>query len=333
MRRDKLARAGYDVTIYDERLAWEKPCGGGLTHKAIVAYPFLLNGPYPKKLVHTVELISSLRTAALSATRSSDRHLLAHGTQRTAARARRGRRLPLVRSRVTRIDTAGTARSPDSRAMTNRSRLRRHRRRRAQRPASRHASPRTRRPGNDPRLFHSGPRATPFASSSCARFEGYHLVVPAHRPSFRRHLRQHGAAHQPRIAPLRSIKFLRDEGHSTEGARFYSHVLPSPQMPTLQRRPIAGNNWAHGGRRRRPGRSDYGRRPLLRVCAPANCWPKRSIAERPAAISRAVRADFSADLEFATRVARDVYRGRFLGGCGHHAHDSVHRPQCHVPQR
>ena len=54
-----LANAGYSVTIFDERLAWEKPCGGGLTHKASVAYPFLLNGPYPKKLVHTVELISS----------------------------------------------------------------------------------------------------------------------------------------------------------------------------------------------------------------------------------------------------------------------------------
>ena len=36
---ERLARAGYAVTIYDEHLAWEKPCGGGLTHKAIEAYP------------------------------------------------------------------------------------------------------------------------------------------------------------------------------------------------------------------------------------------------------------------------------------------------------
>src|SRR5665213_2928694 len=56
---ERLARAGYGVTIYDERLAWEKPCGGGLTHKAVVAYPFLLNGPHPKKLISTVDLISS----------------------------------------------------------------------------------------------------------------------------------------------------------------------------------------------------------------------------------------------------------------------------------
>jgi flavin-dependent dehydrogenase len=56
---EHLARSGCSVTIYDEHLAWEKPCGGGLTHKAIQAYPFLLNGPYPKKLIRTVELISS----------------------------------------------------------------------------------------------------------------------------------------------------------------------------------------------------------------------------------------------------------------------------------
>src|SRR2546423_14601938 len=56
---EQLALAGHQVDIYDEHLAWEKPCGGGLTHKAIQAYPFLLNGPYPKKLIRTVELISS----------------------------------------------------------------------------------------------------------------------------------------------------------------------------------------------------------------------------------------------------------------------------------
>jgi len=43
--RERLARAGVAVTIYDEHLAWEKPCGGGLTHKAIVAYPFLRGKP------------------------------------------------------------------------------------------------------------------------------------------------------------------------------------------------------------------------------------------------------------------------------------------------
>src|ERR1700683_4865873 len=56
---EQLATAGFNVTLYDEHLAWEKPCGGGLTHKAISLYPFLLDGPQPKKIVQTAELISS----------------------------------------------------------------------------------------------------------------------------------------------------------------------------------------------------------------------------------------------------------------------------------
>jgi len=56
---EQLARAGHKVDIFDEHLAWEKPCGGGLTHKAIQCFPFLLNNPYPKKLVNSLELISS----------------------------------------------------------------------------------------------------------------------------------------------------------------------------------------------------------------------------------------------------------------------------------
>ena len=56
---EQLARAGHAVKIFDEHLAWEKPCGGGLTHKAIQCFPFLLDNPYPKKLVRAVELIAS----------------------------------------------------------------------------------------------------------------------------------------------------------------------------------------------------------------------------------------------------------------------------------
>src|ERR1700676_3762623 len=56
---ERLATAGFKVTIFDEHLAWEKPCGGGLTHKAIETYPFLLDAAHPKKIIRTAELISS----------------------------------------------------------------------------------------------------------------------------------------------------------------------------------------------------------------------------------------------------------------------------------
>jgi geranylgeranyl reductase len=48
---ERLARAGLNTMVFDEKLAWEKPCGGGITYKAYDQYPYLLNNDTPKKLI------------------------------------------------------------------------------------------------------------------------------------------------------------------------------------------------------------------------------------------------------------------------------------------
>ncbi len=48
---ERLARAGLRTIIIDEKLAWEKPCGGGLTYKAYSQYPYLIENDTPKKVV------------------------------------------------------------------------------------------------------------------------------------------------------------------------------------------------------------------------------------------------------------------------------------------
>jgi len=48
---ERLARAGLDTRVFDEKLAWEKPCGGGLTYKAYRDYPFLINNDTPKRII------------------------------------------------------------------------------------------------------------------------------------------------------------------------------------------------------------------------------------------------------------------------------------------
>lgn len=53
-----LADGGRHVLLFDERLAWEKPCGGGLTHKALQQYPFLGDARDHGNLVENCELIS-----------------------------------------------------------------------------------------------------------------------------------------------------------------------------------------------------------------------------------------------------------------------------------
>src|SRR5688572_568011 len=45
----RLASAGVSTVLLDEKLAWEKPCGGGLTWKAYSQYPFLADNDTPRK--------------------------------------------------------------------------------------------------------------------------------------------------------------------------------------------------------------------------------------------------------------------------------------------
>jgi flavin-dependent dehydrogenase len=49
---ENLARVGLHTVLVDEKLAWEKPCGGGLTFKAYQRYPFLIENSHPKKIVN-----------------------------------------------------------------------------------------------------------------------------------------------------------------------------------------------------------------------------------------------------------------------------------------
>src|SRR5256885_13900120 len=53
---EQLASAGMRVSLFDEKLAWEKPCGGGLTHKAYSQYPFLIENSTPKRFVRETVL-------------------------------------------------------------------------------------------------------------------------------------------------------------------------------------------------------------------------------------------------------------------------------------
>ena len=56
---ERLACAGLDVMVFDEKLAWEKPCGGGLTYKAYSQYPFLIENSTPKRLITETTLAAA----------------------------------------------------------------------------------------------------------------------------------------------------------------------------------------------------------------------------------------------------------------------------------
>ena len=55
---ERLARAGLDVTLFDPKGAWEKPCGGGVTTKALERYAYLLDDPsWPSQPIDRITLV------------------------------------------------------------------------------------------------------------------------------------------------------------------------------------------------------------------------------------------------------------------------------------
>ncbi len=59
MAAERLARAGAPVTLFEERVGWEKPCGGGLPYKALRRYPFLLEASEEHACIRDAELVAT----------------------------------------------------------------------------------------------------------------------------------------------------------------------------------------------------------------------------------------------------------------------------------
>ncbi len=74
---EQLASQGLRPIVFDEKLAWEKPCGGGLTYKAYHRYPFLIDNATPKKVVHETVLAAPKRWFGLAQTPIAAADLLA----------------------------------------------------------------------------------------------------------------------------------------------------------------------------------------------------------------------------------------------------------------
>jgi flavin-dependent dehydrogenase len=309
---ERLASAGFQVTIYDERLAWEKPCGGGLTHKAIEAYPFLLDAPHPKKLVRTAELISSHGHRA--------RFEMSHPIVIYARKVLNGLLLDravaagctAVCSRVTSVDTNGervrltTSASPEERisdfvvlAAGARNQL----------------LPETTAlgaPDLEMTLGYFVPTEEDIIKIKFLKqFEGYlwsfpradHLSVgicgrmgQTSSQELRRHLSD----------------FVEEEKIPMNGARFYSHVLPSPQAQTLRGRRIVGRNWGMAGDAAACVDPITGE-GLYYALRSGDLLAQALIENQPQTYPERLRAAFSCDLEFAANIARKVFRGTFLG--------------------
>jgi flavin-dependent dehydrogenase len=308
---ERLASAGFEVTLFDEHLAWEKPCGGGLTHKAVRSYPFLLDGPYPKKSIHRVELISSHGDRALL---PLDNPIVIYSRavlnglllDRAASAGCR-----VVRSHVTAVDIAGKSPSLTAEGAAHKA---------------------------DFLILAAGarnvffPKTRPFAPEDLEITVGYFVPCCADsiQVKFVRGLQGYiwsfpradhlsvgicggMSRHTSRELQAHLAEFLREERISVRDARFYSHVLPSPRAHTLASRRIAGPNWALIGDA--AGLVDpITGEGLYYALRSGELLAQSLISGQPESYACRVRDDFSADLQIAARIARRFYHGRFLGG-------------------
>ncbi|MGH9839887.1 MAG: NAD(P)/FAD-dependent oxidoreductase [Blastocatellia bacterium] len=55
----ELSRNGIEVLLFDAREPWEKPCGGGVTSKALREFDFLKHNDAPKQMVSSLRLITA----------------------------------------------------------------------------------------------------------------------------------------------------------------------------------------------------------------------------------------------------------------------------------
>ncbi|HVB07878.1 MAG TPA: NAD(P)/FAD-dependent oxidoreductase [Candidatus Acidoferrales bacterium] len=308
---EKLAGAGFSVTLFDEHLAWEKPCGGGLTHKAIERYPFLLHGPQAKKEIRTAELISSRGHRArfeMSRPIVIYSRAILNGLllDRAAAAG-----CETVHARVTRVETgaegvtltaSGREHSADFVVLAA---------------------------GARNQLL---PDTTPLRPQDLEVTLGY--FIPAKEEivkikfldrmngylwSFPRtdHLSVGICATMAKYttSKLRQLldDFVREEQIGTEGACFYSHVLPSPEFGTLRHRKIIGPNWALAGDAAACVDPITGE-GLFYALRSGDLLAQAIMQGQPESYPARLRAEFVADLEIATRLVRLVFRGRFLGG-------------------
>jgi geranylgeranyl reductase family protein len=312
---ERLARAGLDTVIFDEKLAWEKPCGGGLTFKAWSEYPFLMENDTPKKLITQTNIAApkagsaalKLRQPLLVYSRFDLNRMLLQRAENAGAQIEKTRVLGLDRQ-----DGGWQIRTKTGSV-----------------PA-------------DFCVIATGARnplrdtGTEWAAGDTATALGYY--VPGQQEQidiqflpgldgyiwvFPRcgHLSVGicGKSQSAQVMRARLEQYMRERSISYRGAAFFGHVLPSLTRHSWQRNRVAGDRWMAVGDA--AGLVDPITGEGLYYAMRSGDLASRSILDEshaPEAKAQAyrtlLREDFMADLEFGSLLSGRVYSSSFMFG-------------------
>jgi geranylgeranyl reductase family protein len=311
---EQLASAGMRVRLFDEKLAWEKPCGGGLTFKAYNQYPFLIDNPTPKRFVtETVlaapragEVKMKLDDPLLIYSRLDLNRMLLERAERAGA--------AIEKTRVTGLERRGSGwqlRTPSGATVDTDYCI---------------VATGARNP-----LREVGTQLKPEDTMSALGYyvpaqqeridiqflpglEGYIWIFPRCG-----HLSVGicGKGEPASALRKRLEQYMTERGLSWKGAAFYSHLLPSLDTRSWRSNRVAGDGWAAVGDA--AGLVDPITGEGLYYAIRSGDLAAQSLLNEAgdsveARYRRLLRRDFAADLEFGSRLAKRIFLGHVLFG-------------------
>jgi flavin-dependent dehydrogenase len=310
---ERLARAGLDTRVFDEKLAWEKPCGGGLTYKAYRDYPFLINNDTPKKIINDTFLAAPKAGAVKMAlsrplviySRLDLNRMLLDRAEQAGAQLEKTRVLEvertgkgwLLKTRQGSLETdfcivATGARNPLRNVGTQWT-----------------AADTMYALG-----YYVSSQQDHIDIQFLPNLEGYIWVFPRCG-----HLSVGicGKGEPAHALRARLERYMEEKGIAYKGAAFYGHMLPSLETSGWKKNRVAGDGWLAVGDAAGlvdpiTGEGLYYAMRSGDLASQVALNESHSIAEKAHAYRNLLRNEFIADLEFGASIARRVFVGRFL---------------------
>lgn len=310
---ERLARAGLRTIVFDEKLAWEKPCGGGLTYKAYREYPCLIENTTPKKVIFETSLAApnagevsmKLENPLVIYSRKDLNGMLLRRAEQAGAEIEQTRVLGIERrEKGWRLQTRSGAGEADFCVVAT-----------GARNSLRQVGTEWSATDTMSALGYYVPESRDRVDIQfLPQLEGYIWVFPREG-----HLSVGicGKGEPAQALRARLEAYMVERGISRKSASFYSHMLPSLESGGWRRNRVAGDRWIAVGDAAglvdpitgeglyyamRSG--DFASRVVLNDA--------HGIAEKAAAYLRMLRREFIHDLELGSRLSKRMYSGQFL---------------------
>jgi geranylgeranyl diphosphate/geranylgeranyl-bacteriochlorophyllide a reductase len=312
---ENLARAGVRTVIFDEKLAWEKPCGGGLTYKAYQRYPFLIENSSPKKIVSRMciaapkagEAKLGLEQPLVIYSRFELNRMLLERAERAGAQLEKTRVLEIRRSgRGWAIRTQnGTLEADYCMVATG------------ARNSLRNVGTEWTRTDTMCALGYYVPlQQDQVDIQFLPNLHGYIWVFPrcGHASVG---IGAKGEAAQ--VLRARLERYMDEKGIPFRGAAFFSHMLPSLDFGRWKTNRVAGEGWlaigdAGGLVDPITGEGLYYAMRSAEVACQMVLDESRPLAEKAIEYCRVLHHDFCADLEYGASISERLFLGSFLFG-------------------